>query len=309
MIKKCVEQILNKTKKYRFIKKRNIAVALMINFIVLAELVLTGMTFDDSHLVALYVDGEEIKIHTHGVLVSDILEKKGIILGEHDEVIPPLDTVITGDNKIVVNRVEYLNRSISEPIYYDTEYVESSLLKIGTENLTRKGENGSRVTTYTEKIVNGVTAESKVTATTVHEPVNEIITVGSAINEPYSKRLGDFELDDGIPTEYAYVVSGKVTAYTAPPGSGTYSGRPLEIGTVAVNPDIIPFGSELYICSKDGKRVYGYAVAADTGDLTEVVADVFMGLTSEHYADACAWGAQDSYVYVLTVGDNSVSWR
>lgn len=309
MIKKCVEQILNKTKKYRFIKKRNIAVALMINFIVLAELVLTGMTFDDSHLVALYVDGEEIKIHTHGVLVSDILEKKGIILGEHDEVIPPLDTVITGDNKIVVNRVEYLNRSISEPIYYDTEYVESSLLKIGTENLTRKGENGSRVTTYTEKIVNGVTAESKVTATTVHEPVNEIITVGSAINEPYSKRLGDFELDDGIPTEYAYVVSGKVTAYTAPPGSGTYSGRPLEIGTVAVNPEIIPFGSELYICSKDGKRVYGYAVAADTGDLTEVVADVFMGLTSEHYADACAWGAQDSYVYVLTVGDNSVSWR
>lgn len=309
MIKKCVERILLETKKYRFIKSRNMAIALMINFIVLAELVLTGMTFDNSHSVKLRVDGEVIEIHTHGALVSELLEKEGIILGEYDEVIPSPDTTIDGDSEIVVNRVEYIKRSVSEPIYFETDYVESTLLKIGEESLTRAGENGAKITTYTEKIVNGETIESKVSATAIHEPLNEIITVGSALNEPYSKRLGDFELDEGVPTEYAYVVSGKVTAYTAPPGSGTYSGRPLEIGTVAVNPDIIPFGSELYICSKDGKRVYGYAVAADTGDLTEVVADVFMGLTSEHYADACAWGAQDSYVYVLTVGDNSVSWR
>jgi len=309
MIKKCVEQILNETKKYRFIKSRNMAIALMINFIVLAELVLTGMTFDNNFIVRLNVDGEIIEIYTHDALVSELLEKEGIILGEYDEVIPAIDTIIDDEGEIVVNRVEYIKRSVSEPIYYETDYIESTLLKIGTENLTRAGENGARITTYTEKIVNGETVESKITATTVHEPINEIITVGTAFNEPYSKRLGDFELNEGVPTEYAYVVSGKVTAYTAPPGSGTYSGRPLEIGTVAVNPDIIPFGSELYICSKDGKRVYGYAVAADTGDLTEVVADVFMGLTSEHYADACAWGAQDSYVYVLSVGDNSVSWR
>lgn len=309
MIKMCVEQILNETKKYRFIKKRNIAVALMINFIVLAELVLTGMTFDNSHNVQLHVDGKVIEIHTHGALVSELLEKEGVIIGEYDEVIPSPETIIESDDVILVNRVEYIKRSTSEPIYFETEYVESSLLKIGTQNLECEGKNGAKITTYAEKIVNGKTVESKISDVTIHEPINEIITVGSALNEPYSKRLGNFELNEGIPTEYAYVVSGKVTAYTAPPGSGTYSGRPLEIGTVAVNPDIIPFGSELYICSKDGKRVYGYAIAADTGDLTEVVADVFMGLTSEHYADACAWGAQDSYVYVLSVGDNSVSWR
>ena len=64
----------------------------------------------------------------------------------------------------------------------------------------------------------------------------------------------------------------------------------------------------IYICSKDGKRVYGYAIAADAGDLTEVVADVFMGVTSEHYKDACQWGAQFCDVYVITKGDNSVSW-
>jgi len=267
MIKKCVEQILNETKKYRFIKSRNMAIALMINFIVLAELVLTGMTFDNNFIVRLNVDGEIIEIYTHDALVSELLEKEGIILGEYDEVIPAIDTIIDDEGEIVVNRVEYIKRSVSEPIYYETDYIESTLLKIGTENLTRAGENGARITTYTEKIVNGETVESKITATTVHEPINEIITVGTAFNEPYSKRLGDFELNEGVPTEYAYVVSGKVTAYTAPPGSGTYSGRPLEIGTVAVNPDIIPFGSELYICSKDGKRVYGYAVAADTGDL------------------------------------------
>ena len=189
--------------------------------------------------------------------------------------------------EVQVDRVEYIDVSLSHGIDYETVYEESSLHKLGTEFVSQEGQIGCRVTTYTEKLVNGVVTERKEKSTEEFAPVNKVITVGTAHNEPYSKRLGDFRLENGEPTEYAYVVSGKVTAYTAPPGSGIYSGRPLEIGTVAVNPDIIPFGSELYICSKDGKRVYGYAIAADTGDLTEFVAYVFMGLTSEHYGDAC----------------------
>ena len=80
---------------------------------------------------------------------------------------------------------------------------------------------------------------------------------------------------------------------------------------MAVDPEIIPFGSELYSVSKDGSHVYGYAVASDTGDLTEagVLVDCFMGITETNYDDACRWGARFCDVYVLSVGDNSVSWR
>ena len=306
-IKICVEKIANKTKKCSLFKRRNTFLAFTVCFTILAELILTGMTFD-GHEITIHVDGETIKRHTHAQTVAELILEEGIILGEYDEISLPLDSEIESDSELTIKRVEYIDRSLSEAISYSVKTEKSPLHKIGTEFVSVEGKNGCKVTTYREKIVDGVVIESAVASTTVYEPIDEVITVGTAHNEPYSKRHGDYELENGVPTEYAYMVSGKVTAYTAPPGSGTYSGRKLEIGTVAVNPNIIPFGSELYICSKDGKRVYGYAIAADTGDLTEVVADVFMGLTSEHYADACAWGAQDAYVYVLTVGDNSVSW-
>ena len=143
------------------------------------------------------------------------------------------------------------------------------------------------------------------------EPIDEVILVGTAKNEPVSKREGNFRLVNGIPESYEYKLSGKATAYTAREGCGTYSGRPLVVGSVAVDPEIIPFGSELYIVSKDGSHVYGYAVASDTGDLTEagVLVDCFMGITETNYDDACRWGARFCDVYVLSVGDNSVSWR
>ncbi len=304
-----LKKITEITKKYKFKKQVNITAAFTIISLIICEMFFTSMTYSDRYEVTILADGEKISIAADkGTIVGEILAGENIILGEYDEVNIPLSEPVTEKMELVVDRVEYVDVSVSHSVNYKTIYEESSLYSLGTEFVSQEGQIGCKITTYTEKLVNGVAIERKEVYTEEYEPTPEIITVGTAHSEPYSKRLGDFRLENGVPTEYSYVVDGKVTAYTAPPGSGTYSGRPLEIGTVAVNPDIIPFGSELYICSKDGKRVYGYAIAADAGDLTEVVADVYMGLTSEHYGDACDWGAQDSYVYVLSVGDNSVSW-
>lgn len=308
-IKALFYKLKNEFGKFKYKRYLNKSTALALAFIALAEPVLTGMTFNHEYTICIYVDGVAEKYKSDiDLTVKDVLDEKGIILGEYDEISVPADTAVYNGMTITVDRVEYIDVSKSETVEYETVYEESSLYEIGTEFVSQEGQNGCIVTTSREKIVNGVLTESVVISTQEYASTPKIITEGTALSEPYSKKTGDFTLKNGAPTEFEYVVSGKVTAYTAPEGSGTYSGRKLEIGTVAVNPDIIPFGSELYICSKDGKRVYGYAVAADTGDLTEVVADVYMGLTSEHYADACAWGAQDANVYVLKKGDNSISW-
>lgn len=304
------ETITKEMKKYKFIKDGNITLSLALVFVMTAEMFFTSMKPAEQITVYVTVDGATTAFEAEpNTTAAEIIGALEITMGEHDEINVNADSAVTDGMNIVIDRIEYIDFSVSETIPYQTIYEESTLHSMGTEFISREGKNGSRTTTYTEKLVNGVAAERKTIGTTEYSPVSEVITVGSAASEPYSKRVGDFELDDGIPTEYAYVVSGKVTAYTAPSGSGTYSGRKLEVGTVAVNPEIIPFGSELYICSKDGEHVYGYAIAADTGDLTEVVADVFMGLTSENYGDACEWGAKFCDVYVLTVGDNSVSWK
>ena len=36
-------------------------------------------------------------------------------------------------------------------------------------------------------------------------------------------------------------------------------------GTVAVDPSVIPYGTRMYIKTPDGKFIYGYAIANDTG--------------------------------------------
>lgn len=292
--------------KHRFIRKTRANIAAGLCLFIFAEMLLTGM--GNSHKITIYVDGETIEASACGITVGELFSAEGIILGADDEINISLDEVIHHNMNIIIDRVVYLETETVSPIKFDTVYEESTLYEIGTEFVSSEGENGTVTTTYREKLVNGEVVTREVTGTTTVNPVDKVITIGTAKNIPVSKRIGNFRLENGVPTDYAYIVSGKVTAYTAPEGAGTYSGRTLGVGTVAVNPDIIPFGSELYICSKDGTHVYGYAIAADTGDLTEVVADVFMGVTSEHYGDACRWGAQFCDVYVLTVGDNSVSW-
>lgn len=295
-----------KTRKAVRNRLRLTAAAIAATFILEPAAVSMALEADSSVTIA--ADGETHTVRSSGETVEALLTREGIVLGSDDEVNYPLGERIEPGMHITVDRVEYVEHTTSEPIAYQTVTAESPLHRIGTSFVSAEGQSGRRDTTVIEKIVNGETVDRKEAVTSELPPSDEVISVGTALNVPYSKKEGGFSLENGLPTEYAYRLDGKVTAYTAPEGSGTYSGRKLEIGTAAVDPNKIPFGSELYICSKDGKRVYGYAIAADTGSLTDVIADVFMGTTAEHFDEACDWGAQDAYVYVLTVGDNSISW-
>jgi len=264
---------------------------------------------DDTVTVTLTADGCDWLIRTKEMTVGKLLDRSGVDIGCNDEVIPSADTLVCEGMAITVKRVEYRTREKSTFIPYETEYTETPLLKMGDSEVRVEGVNGEVTITIEDKFVDGVLVSSEQISAETADPVTEVIAQGTALQTPYSKREGNYRLVNGIPEAYAYKLSGKVTSYTAPEGSGTYSGRPLVIGSVGVDPDVIPFGSEVYIVSQDGRKVYGYAVASDTGDITDIIADAYMGVTSEHWDDAMNWCAQYCDVYVLTVGDNSVSWR
>jgi len=257
--------------------------------------------------VSLYADGEvrTIPVKPDGkTTVADLLIREGLELGKDDIVSADLDANVYPKMEISVSRVKYVDRITVNSIPYETVEKASNLVPIGVTEITVAGVNGSRQVTTREKLVDGVVTGSDVISEEItNEPVTEVKSVGKALAKPYSKRdFAEIELVNGRPVNYEYVVSGKSCAYTAKVGSGTASGRKLEVGTVAVNPAIIPYGSLLYIVTQDGRSVYGAAVAADTGNFTDVIVDLYMGPTSSNYADACNWGARVVDVYVISTG-------
>lgn len=141
------------------------------------------------------------------------------------------------------------------------------------------------------------------TVTTVSEDI--AVTEEAFADAPAAvKAVSRFEVPDwltldenGVPTEYVDTISGKSCAYTADPGALMSTGKAVFQGYVAVDPNIIPYGSELYIVADDGE-VYGYAIAADTGYSVRqghIVVDLFM----DEYNDCIQWGAKNVTIYVL----------
>lgn len=243
--------------------------------------------------------------------IADALQQANISLGENDEVKPALTDVLYDALSITVYRVTYTERTVNEKIAFAKKTVKSSSMYEGTSEITQVGQNGEKTVTYRDKIVDGVYASSDVLSETVlTEAVPQITTVGTKQRAISVARLRNggapiselaqpesLKIENGAPTEYKQIITGKAAAYTASSGSKTASGRAVKPGYIAVNPNQIPYGSELWIVSTDG-IVYGYAIAADTGGFVKkgkFTVDLFMNTESE----CRQWGSRDVVIYVL----------
>lgn len=103
--------------------------------------------------------------------------------------------------------------------------------------------------------------------------------------------------ENGLPTNYAYCMEGKSTAYYG--GYVTATGTKPQQGTVAVDPRIIPYGTEMWIVSLDGNYVYGYCRAEDTGGFIYFRNGALADLYMYSYADACNWGWRGVRIYIF----------
>lgn len=101
---------------------------------------------------------------------------------------------------------------------------------------------------------------------------------------------------DGVPA-YSSMISGVCTAYYEADGI-TATGTIPKVGTVAVNPNVIPYGTRLYIASEDGSYVYGYAIAEDTGGAC-MAGDIVVDLYMNSEADCNEFGRRTLNIYIL----------
>ena len=229
-----------------------------------------------------------------GQTVADLLAKAGAVVGEEDILNLPLDTVVTPETQVQLQRVTYETEVVSETIPYETIEQHTPLLKNGRTRQMSAGSDGSKTTTTVKKYIDGVyqeTVSEEVVVT--KEPVSEVVLYGdSAATVSTLETPAGLQLDaNGNPVNYVKKITGKGTAYSARDGAKTASGRYAIPGHVAVNPNVIPYGSKLYIKSADGSFVYGYAVAADTG-IALMDGRVTVDLFFDTYVEGVLWGAK-----------------
>ncbi|MDD4699744.1 MAG: 3D domain-containing protein [Oscillospiraceae bacterium] len=267
---------------------------------------ITEITINRLFDVAVTVGDKTTVVKIPSGTVSDALEQAGVSHDQDDMINYDLDYPLSAGLIIDVIPVDYLYETLSESVPKNSETVYSSAIAKGKTTVT-EGADGVKLVTYCKKLVNGVVTETTlVSEELVTEPVNSTQTVGTKAVSTSDKVACISEIEPSTPIEldvsgrpisYSKVVTGSGTAYYT--GTKTSTGVAPRPGYIAVDPKVIPYGSKLYIVSTDGKYVYGYAIAADTGGFVNynnnTVADLFFNTRSE----CINFGRRQVEIYVL----------
>lgn len=221
------------------------------------------------------VDGQEMELMGAPVTVGEFLENWNIPVGENDIIKPAADEMVTDGMEIAVQRITYEEVVESEMIPFKTKTKGTDELPAGTTKVVQKGQKGEDKVTYRITYADGEEIDrEEIARETVKKPVTKIIaksTVGTINGKEYSKKF-------------------TVKAYSYTGGGRTASGLPAAVGRIAVDPSVIPLGTQVYV------EGYGFATAADTGgNIKGNTIDVYYNSESQ-----CRnWGCRYITIYIL----------
>lgn len=235
--------------------------------------------------ITINCDGMQTAVETYDETVREVLKSEGISLKGDDHTSQPLNRDAYDGMVLDVVRVTHKTVEYDEEIPFGTDYYEEASIPAGQSWKLAEGVPGKihRVAYVTYE--NGVEIKRQVVSEkTVSQPTNEIVLTA--------------DKTAGTKVGTAKVLSCLGTAYSCDGRPGiTATGTVVHIGTVAVDPRVIPLHSKMFIVSNDGKYVYGYSTAEDTGGLIKGNrVDLYFNTTSE----CINFGARQVTVYVLS---------
>lgn len=243
--------------------------------------------------------------------VADVLSYLNIQVNDYDYISTALDESLNGETTCIeVNHAEISYTTEVTTLPYSTIRTPDAKLNRGHEELTTAGKDGSTTTTYRVIELPGQEKHYEAIQTVTVDPVDEVYTYGTKVEferpTGYSTTstyitniddvLGTFTTSEGETYSFSETLTLEATAYTAKAGAICSTGRLARVGVVAVDPDYIPYGTEMFIMSADGSFVYGLAVAGDCGGAIDNW-DVDLYMTSR---DRCInFGRQDVVAYII----------
>ncbi len=260
------------------------------------------LTVVRSYPISIAVDGETESVKVLDITVEDFLEQEGIDLKEEDILSLEPDHLLEEGDELVIQRVTFETREpVIETVPFQQIKKNSPILSKDREVLVRDGVDGLAERVYLDRYVDGVLESSEIIEETILEqPIHELTVTGDP-TVPASMVEGslytDIEIVDGVPETYKSVMEDAIcTAYSFGPNTFGASGMKLIQGFVATNPDVIPYGTLMYIASD--RFTYGWAVAADCGTaMMEGYVDI--DCYFETYDESAMFGKKLLNVYII----------
>lgn len=251
--------------------------------------------------VPVTADGTTTDLVATDETVGELLSEAGIEVRDQDIVEPALDEELERGDSVTLQRVDYVEYTTEEAVPMETEYCQTSLYYRNQDKQTvmEEGQDGLDQVTWREVWVDGeLTETTEVGRETLVEMQPTVIKCYGE-GAPVSIFHGP-EVVDGVPVEGVTTVyrGQRSTGYSASLTAKGASGQRLTYGTVAVDPSVIPYGTLLYITSDDGRFVYGYAYAADTGTAM-MAGHAFIDLYYETYDESVTSAVIPVTVYVI----------
>lgn len=248
--------------------------------------------------VEVAVDGKQLEIQSAENTVEDMLLAEGVALNNLDRIVPSKDSYLVNDAKINITRVEEKVIDDVQQLDFSTVVKNDDTSGKGSSKTIQEGQTGEKKTTIKIVYENGKEVSKNVLSEVVTKvPVEKIVAMGT---------LGVYSNSRGGSMLYTSKIVLRATAYS-PYDSGSYKvpgyetveftakgtiakRNPDGYSTVAVDPNVIPLGSKLYIPG------YGYAIAEDTGGAIKGSRiDLYFDTTSECYN----FGVRNVDVYIL----------
>ncbi len=187
------------------------------------------------------------------------------------------DSITTDGDTIELVSVSHMDETTTEPIERGVTYVDDPDLPQGREVVIDEGEDGVKEIQHKVTYLNGEESERIMLGESITaEPRSKVIARGTANSDAQSetRQTEDSSVSDSGGTINGYKYKKKytmtATAYTDSPSENagytvSAMGNPLRYGVAAVDPNVIPLGSTVYVTAPDGSWVYGVASAEDTG--------------------------------------------
>lgn len=235
--------------------------------------------------------------------------RNGITLGE-DEMVE-LDTTDENLSIHISHTLTYQHYVVVETDY-ETKRMADPLMDKGTEAVLRKGVKGQVIETYEDTVVNGEVVSTRYVGASHDTSHAELIYYGTRVYEverddtivedhPYKDGEGGYLLfASGDTMTYSKVMACRSTAYYSGGDGGaawtTAVGASVGIGTIAVDPTVIPYYTKMFIQSTNGRRVYGMGTALDCGG---AIKGNIIDLWFPTKADCYSWGNSNVTVYIL----------